>query len=64
MGEREQAPDGSRRGGRPPRPIGRDMSWLFLTSVRDLLAITPDDRDQAEPGYRALLPFRREASRR
>jgi hypothetical protein len=40
------------------------MLWLFLTGVRDLRAITLDDRDQAESVYHTLLPFRREASRR
>ena len=40
-----------------PRPIRRDMFWLFGTAVRGLLAIALDDRERAESAYQALLPF-------
>ena len=40
-----------------PRPIRRDMLWLFLTGVRGLLAIAIDDRERAESAYHELLPF-------
>jgi DNA-binding SARP family transcriptional activator len=40
-----------------PRPIRRDMFWLFLNGVRGLLAIATDDRERAEDAYEALLPF-------
>ncbi|MGB6456651.1 MAG: BTAD domain-containing putative transcriptional regulator [Streptosporangiaceae bacterium] len=34
-----------------------DRFWLFLTSVRGLLAIAIDDRERAQSSYNALLPF-------
>jgi DNA-binding SARP family transcriptional activator len=40
-----------------PRPIRRDMLWLFMTGVRGLLAIAIDDRERAESAYQALLPY-------
>ncbi len=40
-----------------PRPIRRDMFWLFGTAVRGLLAIALKDRERAESAYQALLPF-------
>ena len=40
-----------------PRPIRRDILWLFLTGVRGLLAIAIDDRERAESAYRDLLPY-------
>jgi DNA-binding SARP family transcriptional activator len=40
-----------------PRPIRRDMFWLFLNGVRGLLAIAIDDRERADDAYDALLPF-------
>jgi DNA-binding SARP family transcriptional activator len=41
----------------PLRPLRRDRRWLFLTGIRGLLAIALDDREGAESGYQALLPF-------
>jgi DNA-binding SARP family transcriptional activator len=38
-------------------PLRRDRFWLFLTSVRGLLAVALDDRGRAQSAYRALLPF-------
>ena len=40
-----------------PRPIRRDILWLFMTGVRGLLAIAIDDRERAESAYQALLPY-------
>jgi len=40
-----------------PRPIRRDLFWLFMTGVRGLLAIAIDDRERAESAYQALLPY-------
>lgn len=40
-----------------PRPIPRNVLWLFLTGVRGLLAIAIDDRERAESAYHALLPY-------
>ncbi len=40
-----------------PRPIRRDMFWLFMTGVRGLLAVAVDDRGRAESAYQALLPY-------
>jgi DNA-binding SARP family transcriptional activator len=40
-----------------PRPIRRDMLWMFMTGVRGLLAIAIDDRERAESAYQALLPY-------
>jgi DNA-binding SARP family transcriptional activator len=40
-----------------PRPIRRDVLWLFLTGIRGLLAIAIDDRERAESAYQALLPY-------
>jgi DNA-binding SARP family transcriptional activator len=40
-----------------PRPIRRDMFWLFGTAVRGLLAIALNDRERAESAHQALLPF-------
>lgn len=40
-----------------PRPIRRDMFWLFITAVRGQLAVAIDDRDRAGSAYRALLPY-------
>ena len=40
-----------------PRPIRRDIFWLFMTSLRGLLAVAIDDRERAGPAYRALLPY-------
>jgi DNA-binding SARP family transcriptional activator len=39
------------------RPIGRDRRWLFLTSIRGLLAIALGNRQRAESAYQALLPY-------
>jgi hypothetical protein len=38
-----------------PRPIRRDVLWLFMTVVRGLLAI--DDLERAESAYQDLLPY-------
>ena len=40
-----------------PRPIRRDVIWLFMTGIRGLLAIAIDDRERAESAYQALLPY-------
>jgi len=40
-----------------PVPIPRDRLWMFMTSLRGLLAIAIDDRELAGSVYRALLPF-------
>ena len=40
-----------------PRPIRRDILWLFMTGVRGLLAVAIDDRERAESAYQALLPY-------
>jgi len=40
-----------------PRPIPRNVLWLFMTGVRGLLAIAIDDRERAESAYHALLPY-------
>jgi hypothetical protein len=40
-----------------PRPIRRDILWLFMTGVRGLLAIAIDDLERAESAYRDLLPY-------
>ena len=40
-----------------PRPIRRDVLWLFMTGVRGLLAIAIDDRERAESAYQDLLPY-------
>jgi DNA-binding SARP family transcriptional activator len=40
-----------------PRPFRRDQLWLLLTGIRALLGIALDDKERAEPAYRALLPF-------
>ena len=40
-----------------PRPIRRDVLWLFMTGIRGLLAIAIDDRERAESAYQALLPY-------
>jgi DNA-binding SARP family transcriptional activator len=40
-----------------PRPIRRDVHWLFMTGVRGLLAIAIDDLERAESAYQALLPY-------
>ncbi len=37
--------------------VRQDRFWLFLTSLRGLLAIALDDRQRAQPAYQALLPF-------
>ncbi len=39
------------------RRIRRDMSWLFITSARGLLAVALDDHDRAESAYQALQPY-------
>ena len=49
--------DQARAAARRPRPIFRDMFWLFMTGVRGLLGIAIDDRQRAEAAYQALLPF-------
>jgi DNA-binding SARP family transcriptional activator len=40
-----------------PRPIRRDVLWLFMTGVRGLLAIAIDDLERAESAYQDLLPY-------
>jgi tetratricopeptide (TPR) repeat protein len=40
-----------------PRPIRRDVLWLFNTGVRGLLAIAIDDLERAESAYQDLLPY-------
>ena len=40
-----------------PRPIRRDLFWLFMTGVRGLLAISTDDLERAESAYQDLLPY-------
>ena len=40
-----------------PRPIRRDVLWLFKTGVRGLLAIAIDDLERAESAYQDLLPY-------
>ena len=40
-----------------PRPIRRDILWLFMTGVRGLLAVAIDDRERAESAYQDLLPY-------
>jgi hypothetical protein len=40
-----------------PRPIRRDVIWLFMTGVRGLLAMAIDDRERAESAYQALIPY-------
>ena len=40
-----------------PRPIRRDILWLFMTGVRGLLAIAIDDLERAESAYQDLLPY-------
>jgi hypothetical protein len=40
-----------------PRPIRRDVLWLFNTGVRGLLAIAIDDPERAESAYQDLLPY-------
>ena len=49
--------DEARATARRPRPIFRDMFWLFMTGVRGLLGIAIDDRQRADAAYKALLPF-------
>ena len=40
-----------------PRPIPRDVLWLFRTGVRGQLAIAIDDRERAGSVYQDLLPY-------
>ena len=40
-----------------PRPIRRDVLWLFMTGVRGLLAIAIDDLERADSAYQDLLPY-------
>ena len=40
-----------------PRPIRRDVLWLFMTGVRGVLAIAIDDLERAESAYQDLLPY-------
>ena len=47
----------ARRTAADPLPLRRDRLWLFLTSVRGLLAVAIDDRKRAASAYQDLLPF-------